>query len=128
MKFGQIFFFKTHAENEAGRLSSRPLLFCKWSAAYFQSILIVLDLPNNKNKIYKTLEHLPRDMLNFVYFVFNRVCEHLCMIFQEKCFSSYTLLTNQISLPDCCYFLRYYSVYVLQLLVNQVVRLQILKF
>ena len=33
---------------------------------------------------------------------------HLCMIFQEKCFSCYTLLTNQISLPDYLYFLRYW--------------------
>ena len=45
---------------------------------------------------------------------------HFCMIFQEKCFSSYILLTEQISLPDCLYLLRYWSICVLQLLVNQV--------
>ena len=28
--------------------------------------------------------------------------------FQEKYFSCYTLLTDQISLPDCPYFLRYW--------------------
>ena len=31
----------------------------------------------------------------------------LSMIFQEKCFPFYTLLTDQMSLPDCLYFLRY---------------------
>ena len=40
---------------------------------------------------------------------------------QEKCFSCYALLTDQISLPDCHYFLRYWSIGVLQLFVNQVV-------
>ena len=46
---------------------------------------------------------------------------HFVYDFQEKCFSSFTLLTDQISLPDCLYFLRYWSICVLQLLVNQVV-------
>ena len=51
----------------------------------------------------------------------------LFMSFQEKCFSSCILLTDQISLPDCLYFLRYWSICLLQLLVNQVVTSQILK-
>ena len=46
---------------------------------------------------------------------------HFVYDFQEKCFSSFILLTDQISLPDCLYFLRYWSICVLQLLVNQVV-------
>ena len=32
------------------------------------------------------------------------------MIFQEKCFSRYILLTDQISLSDCLYFLRYLAI------------------
>ena len=40
------------------------------------------------------------------------------MIFQEKYFSCYALLTNQISFPDCLYVLRYWLIYVLQLFVN----------
>ena len=68
MRFGQliesnigIFFFKNHAENEAGRLV--PDLFFnksvswgkrKWSAAYFQYISITLNLAYNINKLYKT--------------------------------------------------------------------------
>ena len=31
------------------------------------------------------------------------------MIFEENCFSRYILLTDQISLPDCLYFLRYWK-------------------
>ena len=45
----------------------------------------------------------------------------LCMIFQEKSFSYYTILTNQISLPDCLFFLRYWIMCVLQSFVSQVV-------
>ena len=43
----------------------------------------------------------------------------LRLIFQEKCFSFYILLTDQISLPDCFYFSRYWAISVLQLFVNQ---------
>ena len=43
--------------------------------------------------------------------------------FQEKCFSSYILLTDQMSLLDCFYLLRYWSICLLQLFVNQVVTL-----
>ena len=32
----------------------------------------------------------------------------LCMVFQEK-YSCYALLTDQMSLPDCLYFLRYWK-------------------
>ena len=51
----------------------------------------------------------------------------LCMIFQHKCSSCYILLTDQISLPGCLYFLRYWAIGVLQLFVNQVVKSWILK-
>ena len=54
-------------------------------------------------------------MLNFDFL--KKVLEYflhhiLCMIFQEKCFSSYMLLADQISLPDCLYFLRDIGQYV----------------
>ena len=45
----------------------------------------------------------------------------LCMIFQEKCFSCYILLTDQISLSGCFYFMRYWKICALQLFVMQVV-------
>ena len=38
----------------------------------------------------------------------------LYMIYQGKCFSCYVLLTDQISLSDCFYFLRYLGICVLQ--------------
>ena len=38
----------------------------------------------------------------------------LRMIFQEKCFSCYIILTDQISLYDCLSFVRYWVICVLQ--------------
>ena len=32
---------------------------------------------------------------------------HFCIIFHEKCFSCYILLTDQVSLPDYLYVWRY---------------------
>ena len=51
----------------------------------------------------------------------------LRMIFQQICSSCYILITDQISLPGCLYFLRYWEICVLQLFVNQVVTSWILK-
>ena len=45
------------------------------------------------------------------------------MIFQEKYSTCYLLLTDQISLSDCLYFLRYWSIFVFQLFGNQAVTL-----
>ena len=50
------------------------------------------------------------------------------MIIQEKCFSCYALLTDQFSLPECLYFLRYWLIYVLQPGVCLLIRLQRHKF
>ena len=49
------------------------------------------------------------------------------MIFQEKCFSCCILLTKQISLSDCLYFWRYWSICVLRLFFNQVLTSKILE-
>ena len=51
---------------------------------------------------------------------------HFVHGFQEKCFSYHVLLADQILLPDCLYFTRYWSIRVLQLFVNQVVMSQVL--
>ena len=68
-------------------------------------------------------------MLNLIFLEkgLGKVHRILRMIFQEKCFSCYTLLTDQISLSDCLYFLRYWSICLLQLFVNQAVMRYILK-
>ena len=44
-------------------------------------------------------------------------CLSFCMIFEEKCFSCYILLTDQISFSGCLYFVRYWGIYILQLFV-----------
>ena len=46
---------------------------------------------------------------------------HFVYDFPEKCLSSYNLVTDQFSLSGCHYFLRYWSICLLQLFVNQVV-------
>ena len=51
-------------------------------------------------------------------------CLIFCMIFEEKYFSCYILLTDQTSLSGCLYFVRW-IVWVLQLFVKQVVKSQI---
>ena len=43
---------------------------------------------------------------------------HFVYDFFIKCFSCYVLLTDQVSLADCLYFLRYWSICVLQLFVK----------
>ena len=45
---------------------------------------------------------------------------HFVYDFSKKNVSCYALLTDQILLPDCLFFLRYWSICVLQLFVNQV--------
>ena len=43
-------------------------------------------------------------------------CLIFCMIFEEKCFSGFILTSDEISLPGCFYFARYWAIFVLQLL------------
>ena len=49
------------------------------------------------------------------------------MTFQEKFFLYYILLTNQISLSVCFYFLRYYTIYILWLFISHFASSEILK-
>ena len=81
LKFGQVIvynngniFLQKSCRKWGRETSSRPLFVflksfiwgkSKWSVASFQSLSIVLNLVNNKNKIYKSLEYWSRDMLNF---------------------------------------------------------------
>ena len=51
---------------------------------------------------------------------------HFVYNFSRKMFSCYTLLTDQISLSDCFFFFRYWSICVLKLFLNQVVTSSIL--
>ena len=81
LKFGQVIvynngniFLQKSCRKWGRETSSRPLFVflksfiwgkSKWPVALFQSLSIVLNLVNNKNKIYKSLEYWSRDMLNF---------------------------------------------------------------
>ena len=131
-------FFQKLCRKLGRQTSSRPLYFSKklirgkamWSAAQFQYISIALNLAYNKNDCVK-LQTIDSEICSISIFqkrVWDQFLHHiLCMIFQEKCFSCYILLTDQISLPDCLYFSRYWVICGLQLFVNQVVTSQNLK-
>ena len=142
MKFGQLIeynksnkFLQNSCRKWGRETSSRPFLFFikvlydikasgLWSAAYFQYISIALILAYNKNKLYKTLDYWSRNMFNFEFLEkYLGIVSHriLYMVFQEKCFSCYIFLTDQVSFSDCLYFLRYWAISVLQMLVFQVV-------
>ena len=133
-----MFFFRKHVKNNAGEAYSRPLFVflksftrakSKWSTAQFQYILIALVIAakkrkDRKSKLYKVYNIDP-EMYSILIF-WKRVWKQficnifLCMIFQGKCVSCYISLTDQISLSDCLFFLRYWAKYVLQIFVSQV--------
>ena len=115
--------------------------FCFSKKALYQIKVSGLQLdfaifpqPSNQHTIEKTcLKLYPINpeicsILTFQIRVWELFFYHiLCMIFQQKCSSCYILLTDQISLPGCLYFLRCCAICVLQLFVNQVVAWWILK-
>ena len=97
----------------------------KWSARQFHYILVALKLACNKNKPFKTLHYSSRDMLNFDFLDEGLGIvspPHFMCDFSPKMYTQcYILLSNQISLSGCLYFLRYWTICLLQLFVNQVV-------
>ena len=136
-----MFFFKNYAENEAGRQVPDLSLFYK-NAQYevkesrLQLSFNMFQQPATWHKM-KTNSVKPQtidpeieicSILIFQKMVWDQFLHQiLCMTFQEKCFSCYNLLTDQISLSDCLYFLKYWAICVLRLFVNQAVTSQILK-
>ena len=69
-----MFFFKSHAENKAGKLVPDLFWFFqksfiqgkrKQSPAWFHYILIAFKWAYNKNKLYKTLDYSSREIINF---------------------------------------------------------------
>ena len=140
MKFGQlieynkrnIFFFKNHAENEAGRLVSDLFKFfketlCQVKAGGLQVSFNIFRQPATSHKIKTNCIKLQTiDPELFFILIFQKsvwkqfLHQILCMISLDKCFPCYILLTNQVSFSDCVYFLRYWETCVLQLFVSQV--------
>ena len=80
------------------------------------SIALNLSYKKKKIKLYETLDYCSRDMLNFdilengLGIVSPR---HFVHDFSRKIFSCYLLLSQQISLPYCFYFLRYCAIHLL---------------
>ena len=134
-----MFFFKNHSENEAERLVLDLFLFFKKAlyevkASCVQHNFNILrqssiQLTIRSMCIKLQVQAIDAEICSIQIFqerVWEEFLEHiLCMIFQEKCGSCYILPTDHISLPDCLYFLRYWSKCVLQLFVNLVVTSQI---
>ena len=104
-------------------------LISKQFAVWFHYISITLKLAYNKNKPHKALGYWSSDILHFYFLekgleiIFQ---PHIVYYFSKKCFSCYILLTDQISLFDCLYFLSW-LICVFHLFVNQAVTSWILK-
>ena len=133
-------FLQTHAKIEAGRLV--PNFFLLFKKALHEVKASSMQLSFNhfrqsstqqtiKTKYIK-LQNVDPEICSILVFqktVWEKFLNLiLCMIFQEKCFSSCILVTDQFSLPGYLYFLRYQSLFVQQLFVNQAVTSQILRF
>ena len=126
-------------KNEAGKPVPDRLLFFK-KALYqvkasgrqldftlFQQHSNQLTIETTCLKLY-TIDPEICSILMFQIRVSEQFLQHiLCMIFQQNCSSCYILLTEQISLAGCLYFLRYWAICTLQLFVNQIVTSWILK-
>ena len=123
-----------------GKLVSDHFLFFKKASYYVKASGLLLDFtilrqPSNQHttetnclKLY-TIDREICQILIFQIRVWEQCLQHiLCMIFQQKCSSFYILLTDEISLPGCLYFLRYWAICALQLFVNQVVTSYIIDF
>ena len=98
--------------------SSRPLFIIQKSFILTKSKKSAVQFQYMRQSIKTScmkLQGIDRKVSSIQIFQ-KRACEQILhrilrMIFQEKCFSYYILLTDQISLPDCLYFLRYWYVY-----------------
>ena len=109
----EIFFCKSYAENEEGKLVPDHFLFFKKASYQVKASGLQLDFtifrqPSNQHTIEKNcLKLYPVDpqicsILIFQIRAWKQFLQNiLCMIFQRKCFSCYILSTDQIFLPSC---------------------------
>ena len=140
MKFGHVIeynmrniFLQISCRKIDRETSSRPLFCFFFSKALLEVKASGLQLSFNilrQSSIWHTIKTnciniQAIDSEIWSIFIFQkRVSEQylwriLCMIFQGKCFSCYTLLTDQISLSDCLFFSRYWSICVLKFLLTR---------
>ena len=142
MKFGQLIeqntkYFPTKIMQNMSQGDQFQSSFCffkktfklgksKWSAVYFYYTSLGLNLSYNKNKLYKTLDYWSRNMLNFDILEKSlglispsRMISPSCMIFKKNVY--HIILTDQISLSEYLYFLRYWAICLMQLFLSQIV-------
>ena len=78
--------------------------------------------------LFQTVDPGIQQILIFYKRVWDQLLQQIfCMIFQERYFSCYVLLTDEILLLGCLYFLRYWAICVLQFFVVPSVMPKILK-
>ena len=141
MKFGQliecnlrIIFLEKSYTNMVEKLVPDPILKIKFEhisgsviESFTQFVFIVCQVEG-----YRNIDHLQLQttcfylILSFLFLkkkeVWNQsLCLIFHMLFEEKYFSCYILLIDQVSLSGCLYFVRYWAICVLLLFVNQVV-------
>ena len=114
----EIFCFKNNAENKTGRLFTDLFLSFKiylYEVSSSKSVVLHLSIQKKKKKKKKKknmkLQTVHLEIWSILIFS-RRVLDYfsyhiLCMNFQEKYFSCYIFLNDQISLSDCLYFLKY---------------------
>ena len=102
-------FFEKNAGNEVGRLDPDLFIFVFIEAP--QHLFIYFDrslLRHTTETNFRTFHTVALEICLLLIFyerVWNYLLRHiLCMIFQEKYFSCYTLLTGQILLSGCLCF------------------------
>ena len=140
MKFSQSIeynkrkcFFKNHEQNEAERLIPDLCLLFK-KALYdvkTSGLQLSFNIFRQPSSWHITLMNCAKiqsidpkicSILIFQKRAWDQFLHHILgVIFQEKSFSYYILLTDQVSPSDCLYFLRYRATCVLLLFISEVV-------
>ena len=100
---------KEHFKKRWGHVEQFSRFCLRQQLSVFKEFCIEKKLSN----IFKTtnVTKLTKAILKSSYRVQQKSpCFISCMIFEEKYFSGYILLTDQISLSGCLYFVRYWAI------------------
>ena len=107
----ETFFLKNHAQNAVDPHFLKNHIEQEHTWTFIRFLFIVCQVEDYR-KILK-ISYRP-----LAFTSYNWSPSSFCMIFEEKYFSYYILLLDQISSSDCLYFVRYLAVNVLQIFVN----------
>ena len=100
-------------------------MVCSVISLYFDSPLISIQQKQTVKNFTLLIQRYTFDFLNKCLGIVSAA--HFVYDFLTKIFLILYLLTDQTSWPGCLFFLRYWTICVLQLFVNQVVTSWILK-